>query len=180
MRRPSHLGSSGPPHTAGAWRRTACRRRGAPAFVVAASLPAFSSSRSDGTSLPRLAAPLLVAAAFFLPFVHAGCAEGLLGGDPTTGLDLQVTRSPIDPVARQDEPNFEPVPGAVAEVRRGGARTRVTTDDEGRIRLSLEPGAYTVEVRECPGALSLPSPAEVRVERGALTSLRLDCDTGIR
>lgn len=160
MRRPSLLGSNGPPRQAGAWRHAACRRRGAPASVVSASLPVFFLA---------------------LPLLGASCAGGLLGNDSDTGLDLQVTRSPIDPVEREGEPNFAPVAEAVVEVRReGGGSARTMTDADGRVRLLLDPGRYAVEVEECPGALSLPRPAEATVEPGAFTPLRLDCDTGIR
>lgn len=116
-----------------------------------------------------------------LPLLVAGCAGSLLGTDPETGLDLQVTRSPIDPVEREGEPNFAPVADAVVEVRKeGGGSARATTDADGQVRLVLDPGRYAVEVEECPGALAFPPPAEVTVEAGAFTPLRLDCDTGIR
>lgn len=161
---------------AGAWRRAACRRRGAPPLVVSAPLPAFFLSFRWRPSRAALAvlAPLLASAA-------VDCSDGILGSDPTTGLEVEVVRGPIEPVEVPGRDDTAPVRDAIVQVRRaGGGEARARTDREGRARLLLEPGAYTVEVRRCPGALLLPGAAETTVEEGRFSAVRLECDTGIR
>jgi hypothetical protein len=121
---------------------------------------------------------LVLAGAFWL----AGCAPSILGADPGTGFDILVTRGPIQPVAREGEDNSSPVQGALVHIARTDASgdTRVHTDAEGRALAALVPGNYRVEVRECPGAMSLPAAAAASVQAGRLTVLEFSCDTGIR
>jgi hypothetical protein len=112
----------------------------------------------------------------------AACAPSILGTDPATGLDVLVTRGPIQPVDREGEDNSSPVEGALLQIRRtdGSGEARVRTDAEGKALAPVVPGAYRVEVRECPGAMSLPSAADASVQAGRLTILEFSCDTGIR
>lgn len=112
----------------------------------------------------------------------AACTPSILGTDPATGFDLLVTRGPIQPVARAGEDNSSPVEGALVRIRRtdGSGEARVRTDAKGKALVPLVPGAYRVEVRECPGAMSLPSAADASVRSGRLTVLEFSCDTGIR
>lgn len=110
------------------------------------------------------------------------CSVSILGTDPDTGLDILVRRGPIRPVEEEGQINSRPVEGALVLIRRTDASgdARVRTDAEGRVIVQLLPGAYRVEVRECPGALSLPDPEDASVASGELTALELLCDTGIR
>lgn len=121
---------------------------------------------------------LVVAGALWL----AGCAPSILGTDPDTGFDILVTRGPIQPVAREGEDNSRPVEGALVHIERIDASgdTRVRTGLDGRVLAALVPGDYRVEVRECPGAMVLPSAAVASVEAGQMTALDFSCDTGIR
>ncbi len=110
------------------------------------------------------------------------CGSSILGTDPDTGFDILVTRGPIQPVAREGEDNSAPVGDATVRIRRtdGPGDARVRTDEDGTVRALLIPGTYRVEVRDCPGAMSLPSPQDAVVSPGELTSLEFSCDTGIR
>ncbi len=110
------------------------------------------------------------------------CAPSILGTDPATGFDVLVTRGPIRPVATEGENNSSPVEGALVHIERTDASgdTRIRTDAEGRVIAALVPGEYRVEVRECPGAMSLPSAVASSVQAGHLTMLEFSCDTGIR
>lgn len=173
--------SGGPLRRAGAWRHAVSRRRGAPAPVVSASLPA-SLPGSETRTGPVLARLLRSALPWTIPLLVAtGCSQAILGDDPDTGLEVEVHRGPLNPVEIQGEPNSAPVADASVEVRRvEGGRTRVRTDADGLVRVPLAPGDYVVEVLSCPGSLVLPEPGEATVEAGFLTALRLDCDTGIR
>ena len=97
----------------------------------------------------------------------AGCGTSILGGDPTTGVAVSVTRGPIQPVAQEGELNEEPVGGAVVQVRASsGGSAEAVTGADGTAVLRLLPGSYRVAVTECPGALTLPGDAQVIVTEG--------------
>jgi len=110
------------------------------------------------------------------------CGSSIVGSDPGTGVRVLVLRGPIQPIAREGEVNDEPVPGAVIRVQEmdGGGETSAVTDVDGTARVLLLPGAYRIDVTECPGALSLPGPETVDVTEGSMSAIELDCDTGIR
>lgn len=117
-----------------------------------------------------------------LLFLLTGCGNSILGTDPDTGLDVEVRKGPIDPVARPGEDNSAPVEDARVRIRRidGDGKLRVHTDADGRARVPLGPGTYEITVEACPGALGLPEPATAEVRSGETTPVRLVCDTGIR
>lgn len=143
-------------------------------LVLPRPLPAH---RRTWQRVPWIIGLLLAGALWF-----AGCAPSILGLDPGTGFDILVTRGPIRPVAREGEDNSRPVERALVHIERTDAtgNTRVHTDAEGKALAALVPGEYRVEVRECPGAMSLPSVASSSVQAGHLTVLEFSCDTGIR
>lgn len=125
---------------------------------------------------------LLAASLALAGVVLMACDSPIAGVDPDTGIELQVTRGPIQPVAREGESNEAPVEGAVVEVRAtvGDGRLSVVTDAAGLGRAMLRPGAYRVRVTDCPGAMSLPAEELVTVTAGRLETTTLSCDTGIR
>jgi len=61
-----------------------------------------------------------------------------------------------------------------------GTATPFTTDDQGRFRVSLEPGHYTVSLNEKKGGIGRYGPFEVDVVPGKMTRVQWDCDSGIR
>ena len=113
--------------------------------------------------------------------VLIGCSDSIVGDDPDTGLTVSVFKGPIQPVAREGEDNSAPVADALVRVTApGGGHVEERTGPAGSVRINLAPGNYIVEVRECPGALSLPGPEETEVRSGLLADVLLMCDTGIR
>lgn len=110
-----------------------------------------------------------------------GACDGVLGDDPSTGLEVSVTRGPIEPVAREGEPNSAPVQNARVRIEAvDGGSAEFRTNGNGRVRAPLVPGEYAVTVETCPGAISLPRPAAATVVRGSIAPVDLECDTGIR
>jgi hypothetical protein len=67
----------------------------------------------------------------------------------------------------------------IAQKQNGTARS-FTTDDQGRFRLSLEPGHYTVSLKEKKAGISRYGPFEVDVVDGQMTQVEWRCDTGMR
>ena len=82
---------------------------------------------------------------------------------------------------RAGEPDSKPFPSATFEVKsEKGVVTSFTTDDEGRFRVSLAPGHYTV-VRQGPKpAIGHFGPFEVDVVAGNMTKVEWECDSGAR
>jgi hypothetical protein len=107
------------------------------------------------------------------------CGAGPL--DPSTGIAAEVRRGPISPVDQVGVDNTAPVPGAQVVILSGNyALGQVTTDAAGKATMNVPPGDYQVAVYTCPGAMRAPAPVGTHVASGALTSVRVVCDTGIR
>jgi hypothetical protein len=97
-----------------------------------------------------------------------------------TGLEGVITISPTHPgPTREGIPNSGPLPGAVFVVENEkGVVTTFTTDDQGRFRVSLAPGHYTVRMKE--RQIRRCGPFDVDVVEGKMTSVEWRCDTGMR
>jgi hypothetical protein len=102
------------------------------------------------------------------------CADGAA---PDGGLYGKVSRGPTQPVCRVDEPCDEPARRITLTFVRDGTRVRVTTNAEGRYRVALAPGFYTIQVDRRLGFLKERG---VRVLRGRFTRRDILIDTGIR
>jgi hypothetical protein len=97
-----------------------------------------------------------------------------------TGIEGVITITPIHPgPAVEGVPNSGPLANAtfVAENEKG-VTVSFTTDDQGRFRVSLPPGHYTIlakerGVRHCGGW-------KVDVVAGKMTNVEWQCDTGMR
>jgi hypothetical protein len=81
------------------------------------------------------------------------------------------------PVCRVDEPCDEPARRVTLTFVRNGGRVRTTTDAEGRYRVALAAGVYTVRVDRRLGFLKTGA---VRVRAGRFTRHDIRIDTGIR
>jgi hypothetical protein len=55
-----------------------------------------------------------------------------------------------------------------------------TTDDQGKFRISLAPGHYTVSMKNKQGRIGHYGPFQVDVVEGRMTGVKWECDTGIR
>ena len=103
--------------------------------------------------------------------------DGIVQGTVTTG--------PTCPgPARLDRPDCRPRPKQTTVkvfVSHGGDRpiATVTTDRNGRFRLTLAPGSYRL-VASSPGGVSIGKPRDVTVTAGSTTSISLFVDTGMR
>jgi len=99
--------------------------------------------------------------------------------DSGTGIEGVITVGPIHGgPARDGIPHSQPLRDAtfVVENERGVVAS-FTTDDQGRFRVSLTPGHYTVTKKERPKAGAY-GPFSVDVETGKLTNVAWNCDDG--
>ena len=110
----------------------------------------------------------------------AGCAGQAASG--TSGIDGRVVSGPHCPVERVDSPCPDlPVADArvVAFDQAGEEAGRTTSGSDGRFRLSLQAGAYTLTVEGLEG-IQFAKPVAVQVPRGRHVGVTLLVDTGIR
>jgi hypothetical protein len=141
-----------------------------------------TSAWGDRSGWRRAGARSIRAAGAAAILACVACGADLSGPDPDTGLLIEVRKSPIVPVVREGEDDSAPVGNAEVRIRgldRGGSLA-VRTGPDGTVRVALRPGRYELEVIECPGALSLPSPQEAGVVGGRIDPALFICDTGIR
>lgn len=110
--------------------------------------------------------------------VFALAACGSAGGTGSAGLRGTLTIGPITPVCRAGESCDGPAPRATLAFTRSGKTIRTRTDAQGRYRVTLTPGWYTV--RTSVGISHLPEPAKVRVVAGRYRVVNFFADTGIR
>jgi len=98
-----------------------------------------------------------------------------------TGIQGLATFGPTSPVQREGESGSRPYAGVFVVHPRGSERkvAEIHTAEDGRFRLPLAPGDYTIELR---GSSTPPSmaPVDVTVRRGEYTRVELAVDSGIR
>jgi hypothetical protein len=118
----------------------------------------------------RILALLLVTAT-----IAAAGASAAVG---PSGLHGVVRRGPISPVCRDNVPCDAPAAGVVLTFRRAGVARTARTDANGRYRIALAAGIYSLE--SSGRQLGQPSPAKVRVRAGRFDRIDFMIDTGIR
>ena len=99
-----------------------------------------------------------------------------------TGIEGLITVGPIrGGPSRIGIPDSRPLANAAFVVgNEKGVVTSFTTNDQGRFRISLAPGHYTVSMRDKKGAIGRYGPFDVDVIVGQMTKVEWDCDTGMR
>ena len=127
--------------------------------------------------LPCVQMRFTVAAAS-IALLIAGAAHAAPG---QSGLRGVVTRGPITPVCVAESPCTAPAKNVTLLFSRGGqVAGRVATDGQGRYRLRLPAGLYSVR-RSTTGRIDNKlDPNRVRVFAGRFTRTDFSIDTGIR
>jgi len=99
----------------------------------------------------------------------------------SSGIEGVILLSPSHPgPVRKYEPEARAASNVTFAVMKSDAKiTSLTTDAEGRFRVSLPPGHYTV-LRDDPGARIGHWRFEVDVKPGKMTSVRWTADSGMR
>jgi hypothetical protein len=93
----------------------------------------------------------------------------------TTGLHGIVMRGPVSPVCAAEQPCDEPAVGAVLTFSRNGAVVaRAKVESEGKYRVVLRPGLYSVRANH------RIDPTTARVRSGRMSRVDFSIDTGIR
>jgi hypothetical protein len=115
-------------------------------------------------------------------FFASAKANSTPAPDAAAGIEGVITISPIQPgPIRQGVPDSKPLPNTDFVVQNEkGAVTTFTTDDQGKFRVSLPAGHYTVSMKGKKGGIGRFGPFDVDVVPGKMTKVNWECDTGIR
>ena len=109
-------------------------------------------------------------------------AATLSASEPQTGIEGVITVAPIHGgPSRIGVPDSRPLANTtfIAQ-KQNGTSTSFNTDDQGRFRVSLEPGHYTVSLEGKKGGIGRYGPFEVDVVAGQMIQVEWHCDTGMR
>jgi hypothetical protein len=122
---------------------------------------------------------LLILAAFAL--IAAQCDNN--GNPPSSGIEGLVTIGPVCPVERIDTPCPDKPYQATIVVKddQGNEVARVQSGEDGRFRVALAPGTYTLAPQSSSqGSYPFAKEQQVEVQAGAFTTVSVQFDSGIR
>jgi hypothetical protein len=120
----------------------------------------------------------ILAAVFAAVLLSSG---GPAAGGGSSGLRGLVERSPIRPVCAADDQCSAPASNTLLTFVRTGYRSVTTrTNAEGRYRVALAPGVWTVRTTAASKIGSGISPRSARVYTGRFRIVDFMIDTGIR
>ena len=122
-----------------------------------------------------------VAAAAIALFSCSAIGETPAASPGESGIEGTISVSPSRPgPIKKDQPSAAPAPNVEFVVKKGDARvTSFTTDAQGRFRVSVPPGHYTV-LREDAGARIGHWRFEVDVVAGEVAKVNWTGDSGMR
>ena len=93
---------------------------------------------------------------------------------------IRPIRPPVSPTQRPGVPDHGPHQATVSVMdQRGNTVTRFRSDPDGRFRLPLEPGRYTLRP-ESPGPFPRAPEQDVTVSEDRYTEVLIAYDSGIR
>jgi len=101
--------------------------------------------------------------------------------EPGTGLEGSITLHTISggPV-RQGVPDSKPLANTTFEVKKDGLSVAsFTTDAQGRFKISLPPGHYSISKKGWKSRVGSYGPFSVDVVAGAMKKVQWNCDTGM-
>ena len=102
--------------------------------------------------------------------------------EPGTGLEGSISLHNISggPV-RQGVPDSKPLANTTFVVKKGDLTiASFTTDDQGRFRISLPPGHYSISKKDWKSRVVFFGPFEVEIAAGQTKKVRWNCDTGMQ
>lgn len=120
----------------------------------------------------------------FLTFAGLCCAQTAPSPEPSstgTGIEGVITMSPSHPgPVRPGMTSTAPLANVPFTVEnQTGTVAEFMTDDQGRFRLTVAPGHYTV-TRKNQGKIGRCGPFDVDVTNGQMTKVEWRCDSGMR
>jgi len=101
---------------------------------------------------------------------------------PNSGIEGLITIAPAHPgPVRPGVESSTPLANAAFVVtNQSGSVTEFTTDNQGRFKVSVAPGHYTVTKKNSQKGIGHYGPFDVDVVAGQTTRVEWQCDTGMR
>ena len=102
--------------------------------------------------------------------------------EPGTGLEGSISLHGISggPV-KQGVPDSKPLANTTFVVKKGDLTiTSFTTDDQGRFRISLPPGHYSISKKDWNSRVGFYGPFPVDITAGQIKKVQWNCDTGMQ
>jgi hypothetical protein len=129
---------------------------------------------------PRSARTLLVAV--YLLVLLSGCDKASVTGGGDSGVEGRVLVGPTCPVEQAGSPCPDrPLATDLEIVRGSDVVATVRSGSDGRFRIELEPGRYTIRPGEsATGGLPRGTPVGVTVSPHSFASVTVTFDSGIR
>ena len=114
--------------------------------------------------------------------MSAGVSSAQTEPQSSAGVEGVITISPYRPgPTRAGLPDSAPLAKQTFAVDNGkGVVTSLTTDEQGRFRVSLHPGHYVVSLQNRKTSIGRFGPWEVEVVAGKVTTVEWQCDSGMR
>jgi hypothetical protein len=146
----------------------------------------FHLVRHGGANSRTPEHPVLQRCAFrinlILLVMSAAISSAQAQSQSSTGIEGVITVSPIRPgPSRADIPDRGPFANTTFVVQsEKGTVASFTTDDQGRFRVSVAPGHYTVSPKDWDGGPGRCGPFDVDVASGKMTTVEWRCNSGMR
>jgi Prealbumin-like fold domain len=114
----------------------------------------------------------------------ARVAEARPTPPPETGTGLEgsiflhsISGGPV----KQGVPDSKPLANTTFDVKKGDLTVAsFTTDDQGRFRISLPPGHYSISKKDWKSRVGYYGPFEVDIAAGQIKKVQWNCDTGMQ
>jgi hypothetical protein len=102
--------------------------------------------------------------------------------EPETGLEGVISAGPIQGgPSRQGVPDTRPLANTEFLVEKeNSVVASFKTDDQGRFRVLLHSGHYTISRKDWKASIGNYGPFEVDLATGQIKKVQWDCDTGMR
>jgi hypothetical protein len=130
---------------------------------------------------PSRLAIFVVLLALFSRFVWAA-TEATPKPEPETALEGVISVGPIQGgPTRQGVPDSRPLANTeFLVVKENSTVASFKTDDQGRFRISLPSGHYTISRKDWQASVGSYGPFQVDVAAGQVKRVQWNCDTGMR
>ena len=128
--------------------------------------------------------PFAILVVFLALFSRVVLAEtpSMPKAEAGTGLEGVIMAGPVrGGPTRQGVPDSRPLPNTEFVVAKENSTVAsFKTDEEGRFKVSLPPGHYTVSRKDWKASIGSYGPFEVDVAAGQIKKVQWNCDTGLR
>jgi hypothetical protein len=123
---------------------------------------------------------LLIAFGLIAIIVSASTGQTPSAGE--SGIEGVITIGPAKPgPIRANAAASMPLANATFAVEKNdGEVASFITDDQGRFRVSLQPGHYKISLKGRKSSIGRFGPFEADVAAGKMTNVQWECDSGIR